>query len=248
MPTTPGARSRGAGAARGVRHLRASRLLVRQRFNEAHVLAISQAICLYRQQAGHRRPAVPRHRHACAVAAGVRQRARGAGGQRRRGHDRRRATNTRRRRRSRTPSWSYNRGRKSGLADGIVITPSHNPPEDGGFKYNPPNGGPADTDITGWIEDQANALLDRRPAGRASASRSSRRCAPPPRTEHDFLERLRRRSRQRDRSRCDPRRRHPHGRRSAGRRRRALLGARSPSATGSTSPSSTRRSIRPSVS
>ena len=53
----------------------------------------------------------------------------------------------------------HNRGRRDGLADGIVITPSHNPPEDGGFKYNPPNGGPADTDITGWIEKQANALL-----------------------------------------------------------------------------------------
>ena len=53
----------------------------------------------------------------------------------------------------------HNRGRKAGLADGIVITPSHNPPEDGGFKYNPPNGGPADTGITGWIEKQANALL-----------------------------------------------------------------------------------------
>jgi phosphoglucomutase len=54
---------------------------------------------------------------------------------------------------------SHNRGRKTGLADGIVITPSHNPPEDGGFKYNPPHGGPADTDVTRWIEDRANALL-----------------------------------------------------------------------------------------
>ena len=53
----------------------------------------------------------------------------------------------------------YNRGRLSGLADGIVVTPSHNPPEDGGFKYNPPTGGPADTDVTGWIEQTANALL-----------------------------------------------------------------------------------------
>jgi phosphoglucomutase len=53
----------------------------------------------------------------------------------------------------------YNRGRSAGLADGIVITPSHNPPEDGGFKYNPPHGGPADTDITRWIEDRANQLL-----------------------------------------------------------------------------------------
>ncbi len=56
---------------------------------------------------------------------------------------------------------TYNKNRKSGLADGIVITPSHNPPEDGGFKYNPPNGGPADTDVTNWIERAANALLEK---------------------------------------------------------------------------------------
>ncbi len=59
-------------------------------------------------------------------------------------------------------SWSiltHNHGRKTGLADGIIITPSHNPPEDGGFKYNPPNGGPADTDVTNWIQDRANAIL-----------------------------------------------------------------------------------------
>jgi phosphoglucomutase len=55
---------------------------------------------------------------------------------------------------------TYNRGRKTGLADGIVITPSHNPPEDGGFKYNPPSGGPAETGITNWIQDQANELLE----------------------------------------------------------------------------------------
>ena len=54
---------------------------------------------------------------------------------------------------------AYNRGRDSGLADGIVVTPSHNPPEDGGFKYNPPNGGPADTTVTTWIQERANALL-----------------------------------------------------------------------------------------
>ena len=53
----------------------------------------------------------------------------------------------------------HNRGRKTGLADGIVITPSHNPPEDGGFKYNPTNGGPADTDVTKWVQDRANELL-----------------------------------------------------------------------------------------
>jgi phosphoglucomutase len=54
----------------------------------------------------------------------------------------------------------YNRGRTSGLADGIVITPSHNPPDSGGFKYNPPHGGPADADITGWVQQRANALLE----------------------------------------------------------------------------------------
>jgi phosphoglucomutase len=54
----------------------------------------------------------------------------------------------------------YNRGRESGLSDGIVVTPSHNPPDNGGFKYNPPNGGPADTDVTGWIQKRANALLE----------------------------------------------------------------------------------------
>src|SRR6185436_13715204 len=55
---------------------------------------------------------------------------------------------------------AHNRGRRDHLADGIVVTPSHNPPEDGGFKYNPPNGGPADTDVTGWIQDEANRLLE----------------------------------------------------------------------------------------
>lgn len=59
----------------------------------------------------------------------------------------------------------YNRNRKSGLADGIVITPSHNPPEDGGFKYNPPHGGPADTDVTRIIENRANEYLDRKNSG-----------------------------------------------------------------------------------
>jgi phosphoglucomutase len=60
---------------------------------------------------------------------------------------------------------TYNHGRKSGLGDGIVITPSHNPPEDGGFKYNPPNGGPADTAITKWIETKANEYLQRKLRG-----------------------------------------------------------------------------------
>ena len=59
----------------------------------------------------------------------------------------------------------YNRGRTAHLADGIVVTPSHNPPEDGGFKYNPPNGGPADTDVTGWVQRRANLLLRKGNAG-----------------------------------------------------------------------------------
>ncbi|MGK5681714.1 phosphoglucomutase (alpha-D-glucose-1,6-bisphosphate-dependent) [Actinoplanes sp. URMC 104] len=74
---------------------------------------------------------------------------------------------------------TYNRGRTSGLADGVVVTPSHNPPDDGGFKYNPPNGGPADTDATKWIQDRANALIAgglkdvrRIPANRARAASS----------------------------------------------------------------------------
>ena len=60
---------------------------------------------------------------------------------------------------------TYNRGRKTGLADGVVITPSHNPPHDGGFKYNPPNGGPAEPVVTGWIEAKANEFLEKRPLG-----------------------------------------------------------------------------------
>jgi phosphoglucomutase len=60
---------------------------------------------------------------------------------------------------------TYNQGRKDGLADGIVITPSHNPPTDGGYKYNPPNGGPAESDITGWIQKRANAYIESKLAG-----------------------------------------------------------------------------------
>ena len=60
---------------------------------------------------------------------------------------------------------TYNRARKTGLADGIVITPSHNPPQDGGFKYNPPNGGPAESAVTGWIEAKANEFLENGPLG-----------------------------------------------------------------------------------
>jgi phosphoglucomutase len=72
----------------------------------------------------------------------------------------------------------YNRGKSEHLADGIIITPSHNPPEDGGFKYNPPNGGPADTDVTSWIEDRANALLREKNAGVKRVPFASARTAP----------------------------------------------------------------------
>jgi phosphoglucomutase len=76
-----------------------------------------------------------------------------------------------------------NRGRTRGLADGIVITPSHNPPEDGGFKYNPPNGGPADTSITKSIEERANALLD---AGNAGVKRFATTAALRATTTHQY--------------------------------------------------------------
>ena len=71
----------------------------------------------------------------------------------------RQTTASRQRRRSRGRYLTHNRGKKDRLADGIVVTPSHNPPADGGFKYNPPDGGPADTDVTDWIQGRANDLL-----------------------------------------------------------------------------------------
>jgi phosphoglucomutase len=127
-------------------------------FNEAHILAISQAICLYRQQHHTDGPlflgmdthalSEPAFATALEVLAGngVEVMIDSHGGY------------------TPTPAIShailtYNRGRRSGLADGIVITPSHNPPEDGGFKYNPPHGGPAETHVTAWIEKEANQLL-----------------------------------------------------------------------------------------
>ena len=127
-------------------------------FNEAHVLAITQAICLYRRQERISGPLFigfdthalsrPAFESALEVLA-----ANGVDVMISKGGEY-----------TPTPAISqailvHNRGRKEALADGIVITPSHNPPEDGGFKYNPPNGGPAETGITGWIERQANALL-----------------------------------------------------------------------------------------
>ena len=128
-------------------------------FNEWHILAITQAICLYREQKKIAGPlflgmdthalSVPALASALEVLA--------ANGVEVMTADKDEYTPT--------PVIShailtYNRGRKTGLADGIVITPSHNPPRDGGFKYNPPNGGPAETDVTGWIEAKANELLE----------------------------------------------------------------------------------------
>lgn len=81
---------------------------------------------------------------------------------------------------------TYNRNRNSGLADGIVVTPSHNPPDNGGFKYNPVNGGPADTKITGWIEQRANAYLEKKLEGVKRVTLENARGADTTR-EHDYL-------------------------------------------------------------
>lgn len=133
-------------------------------FNEWHVLAISQAICLYRQFKGINGPLfVGIDTHALSTPAGASALEVFAAN----GVDTMIAANDEY---TPTPAIShaiicYNRGRTSGLADGVVITPSHNPPESGGFKYNPPNGGPADTDVTKWIEAKANELLAAKLAG-----------------------------------------------------------------------------------
>jgi phosphoglucomutase len=127
-------------------------------FNEAHILAISQAICHHRQRSNVTGPLfIGIDTHALAepaLATALEVFAANDVNVLIDEHS------------GYTPTpvishaiLSYNKGRASGLADGIVITPSHNPPEDGGFKYNPPNGGPADTDITNWIERSANQLL-----------------------------------------------------------------------------------------
>lgn len=154
-------------------------------FNEAHVLAITQAICDYRREQGMAGPlflgidthalSQPAADSALEVLAanGIETRI-AAGGEF-----------------TPTPAISHailvhNRGRTQGLADGIVITPSHNPPQDGGFKYNPTHGGPADTAVTGVIEQRANALLraglagvKRMPLAQARAAATTR--------EHDFI-------------------------------------------------------------
>jgi len=127
-------------------------------FNEKHILAITQAICEYRKQKGIDGPLfLARDTHALSEPAFVSALEVLAG----HGVDAMIDSDDGY---TPTPSLShaiitYNRGRESGFADGIVITPSHNPPEDGGFKYNPPSGGPADTDVTRWIENRANELL-----------------------------------------------------------------------------------------
>src|ERR1700722_10674715 len=130
-----------------------------QSFNEWHVLAISQAICRYRKRRRIDGPlflgvdthalSLPAFCSALEVLAanGVE------------------VMIARNDEYTPTPAVShailtYNRGRTAGLADGIVVTPSHNPPEDGGFKYNPPSGGPGESEVTGWVEAQANGLLE----------------------------------------------------------------------------------------
>ena len=127
-------------------------------FNEWHILAISQAICLYRKQHQIDGPLfLGMDTHALSVPAMASSlEVLAANGVDVMIADRDEYTPT--------PVIShailtYNRGRQTGLADGIVITPSHNPPHDGGFKYNPPNGGPAESGVTGWIEAKANEFL-----------------------------------------------------------------------------------------
>jgi phosphoglucomutase len=127
-------------------------------FNEDHIVATSQAICDYRAGAGTTGPLfIGIDPHSLSEPAYVSALEVFAGNGVRVLTDARAGFTP-------TPAvslaiLSYNRGRTDGLADGVVVTPSHNPPGDGGFKYNPPNGGPADTDVTSWIADRANQLL-----------------------------------------------------------------------------------------
>jgi len=127
-------------------------------FNEGHILAITQAICGCRRQQGINGPlflAMDTHALSEPAFASALEVLAANGVEVMIDQDRGYTP---------TPDLShailtYNRVRRTGLADGVVMTPSHNPPEDGGFKYNPPSGGPADTTITRWVEDRANALL-----------------------------------------------------------------------------------------
>jgi len=155
----------------------------RTSFNEAHILAVTQAVCEYRQKQGIDGPlflgmdthalSAPAQRTALEVLAANGVQVRFTDGY------------------VPTPVIShailtYNRGRSAGLADGIVITPSHNPPEDGGIKYNPPNGGPADTNITAGVEKRANALLGADNAGVQRIPYERARTAPTVKP-HDFI-------------------------------------------------------------
>ncbi|MDD5594191.1 MAG: phosphoglucomutase (alpha-D-glucose-1,6-bisphosphate-dependent) [Candidatus Margulisbacteria bacterium] len=159
---------------------------LRGTFNEDHILAIAQAICEYRRMKGINGPLYlgkdthalsgPAQQTALEVLAGN-------------GVDVFIQANN-----GFTPTpvishaiLTYNRGRNTGLADGIVITPSHNPPEDGGFKYNPTNGGPADTDVTRWIETRANELLK---SGNSEVKRIDYKAALEAETTHlfDFIQ------------------------------------------------------------
>jgi phosphoglucomutase len=154
-------------------------------FNEEHILAVTQAVCEYRASNGIKGPlflgmdthalSEPAFRTALEVLAANAVETRIQQGM---GY-------------TPTPVIShailaYNRGRTSGLADGIVITPSHNPPQDGGIKYNPPDGGPADTEVTRWIEVRANRIIEtglgevrRVPVSRAMAASTTQ--------EHDYI-------------------------------------------------------------
>jgi len=154
-------------------------------FNEWHVLAMTQAICSYRRQQGITGPlflgfdthalSAPAFASSLEVLAANDVEVMIANGDEY----------------TPTPALShailtYNRGRTSALADGIVITPSHNPPDSGGFKYNPPNGGPADTQITGWVQDEANRLLAAHLDGVRRITLNRARSAPTTHS-HDFL-------------------------------------------------------------
>jgi phosphoglucomutase len=149
-------------------------------FNEAHVLAITQAICEYRAQEGIDGPLyLGKDTHALSGSAFMTALEVLAA------HDVHTMVDCRE---GYTPTpaishaiLSHNRNRTSGLADGIVITPSHNPPEDGGLKYNPPTGGPADTTVTRWIQDRANEVLA---AGVGRVPRLAYHCARQATTTH----------------------------------------------------------------
>ena len=189
-------------AAGRVRDIGPSRIVAQRRLQRGPHRGDDRGDLPLPRRARARRPAVHREGPARAVRTGLRD---GAAGPRR---ARRRRPCRCRRRLHADPGVSHailvhNRGRRDHLADGIVVTPSHNPPEDGGFKYNPPNGGPADTDVTsvdpGRGEPAAGGGPRRRPAG----ARSRR---PEPRTTtHDYVSALRRRSRLGHRHGRDPR-------------------------------------------